>query len=461
MRNFIALLAVLLVGGCNFAPQHVRPESPSPELYPAAYATDTLDGTAAPSLGWRDFVADPRLEVLIETALEHNRNLTIAVARIDEARGLYRIQGADRFPSVVAAADASRTGGGGDTETTDRFGVSVGITSFELDFWGRVRNLSEAARAQFLATVQAQRAFRLSLIGMVSSTYLASVEVGERLRLAEATVASRREGFEIAGTRLEAGITSALDYRQAEALLMQAETELAGLRLVDARTSNALAVLIGGPIPADLPAGLPLEAQVDITPLEAGLPSSLLTVRPDVIAAEEQLRAARASIGAARAAFFPTISLTGLFGFASSELDNLFGDDSQSWSFGPQIVMPLFTGGKLKGNLTVARAREHIAVANYELTVQEAFREVADALAGRKFLAEQVAAQERSTRAQRQISELAATRYAEGVASYLEVLDAERNLFAAEQALLQLRRAEATNLIQLYLALGGGVITDQ
>src|SRR5690606_35292979 len=270
----------------------------------------------------------------------------------------------------------------------------------------------------------------------------------------------RREGLEIASTRLEAGITSALDYRQAEALLMQAETELAGLRLVEARASNALAVLVGGQVPDSLPTGLTLREQSELTPIAAGLPSSLLTVRPDIIAAEEQLRGARASIGAARAAFFPSISLTGLFGFASSELDGLFSEENQTWSFGPQIVMPLFTGGKLKGNLKVAQAREHIAVANYERTVQEAFREVADALAGRKYLAEQVAAQVRGLEAQRQISELAATRYNEGVVGYLEVLDAERNLFNAEQALLQFRRAEAENLIRLYLALGGGVISE-
>lgn len=458
MRNLVVVSGALLLGACNFAPQHVRPASPSPALYPAAYAPDTVGGAAAPSLSWRDFVVDPRLEALIATALEHNRDLTIAVARIDEARGLYRIQGADRLPSVVAGADATRTGGGGGGPTVDRYGISAGVSGFELDFWGRVRNLSEAARAQFLATVQAQRAFQLSLIGQVASTYLAGVETAERIRLAEATVASRREGLTIADTRLQAGITSALDFRQSEALLMQAETELAGLRLTAARNANALAVLIGGPAPADLPVGLPLSEQASVTPLAAGLPSSLLTVRPDIIGAEEQLRAARANIGAVRAAFFPSISLTGLFGFASNALDDLFSDDSQSWSFGPQISVPLFTGGRLKGNLTVARAREHIAVATYEQTVQEAFREVANALAGRKYLAEQVAAQERSTQAQRQISELAATRYNEGVVGYLEVLDAERNLFAAEQALLQLRRAEAENLVQLYVVLGGGMI---
>jgi len=208
-------------------------------------------------------------------------------------------------------------------------------------------------------------------------------------------------------------------------------------------------------------AGLPLAGQFTDRSLAAGLPSELLTVRPDIIAAEEQLRAARADIGAARAAFFPTISLTGLFGFASDELDGLFSDQNQTWSFGPSIALPLFSGGKLKGNLTVAQARGHIAVASYELAVQEAFREVADALAGRRHLAEQVSAQERSAEAQLQVSELAAARYEEGVVGYLEVLDAERNLFAVQQALLQLRRVEAENLVRLYLALGGGVLASE
>ena len=459
MRNRFAGVVLLGVASCNLAPRHERPLAPTPMEFPAEIRADSLAGTDAARLDWRAFFVDPRLKALVAEALEQNRDLVVAVARIDEARGLYRIQGADRLPTLVAGAEATRSGGAPGTATIDRFSVGVGVASFELDFWGRVRNLSEAARAQFLATVQAQRAFHLSLIGQVASTYLASLEAAERIHLAEATVESRRAGLRIAQTRLEAGITSALDFRQAEALLMQAETELAGLRLTDARTSNALAVLVGGPLPEDLPAPLSLTEQRGMVPLAAGLPSALLTARPDIMAAEEQLRAARAHVGAARAAFFPSISLTGLFGFASNELADLVGADGRSWSFGPAITMPLFTGGRLKGNLTVARAREHIAVAAYERTVQEAFREVADALAGRRYLAEQVAAQERSTQAQRQIAELATIRYNEGVVGYLEVLDAERNLFAAEQALLQLRRAEVDNLVRLYVALGGGMIT--
>jgi multidrug efflux system outer membrane protein len=466
MRSPVLIASLLFVTGCSFAPRHVRPELASPPEYPSEYAGNVEAGTGAPDVPWREFIADERLESLIATALEHNRDLAIFTARIDEARGLYRIQGAERFPSVGASADAFRTrsgpaasGGsaGGDPVTFDRYSLGVGVPGFELDFWGRVRNLSEAARSQFLATVQAQRAFQLSLIRQVASTYLASVETAERVRLAEATVESRREGLRIAQVRFEAGITSGLDYRQAESLLRQAETQLAGLRMAQAQLDNALAVLVGAPAGDTLPAPRPLTDQASDVILAPGLPSELLLSRPDIIAAEEQLRAARANIGAARAAFFPSISLTGNLGFASTELDDLLGDDGLTWTFGPSVNLPIFDGGRRRGNLTVAEAREDIAVANYEVTVQEAFREVADALAGRRFLAEQVAAQERATQAQREIAELARTRYDEGVVGYLEVLDAERNLFTAEQALLQLRRAEVENLVTLYVVLGGGL----
>jgi multidrug efflux system outer membrane protein len=290
----------------------------------------------------------------------------------------------------------------------------------------------------------------------VASAYFASREADERIALADATVRSRRDAVRIAKRRLDAGVTSALDYRQSESLLTQAETEAAGLRLARAQSDNLLAVLVGGPIAGPLPAPLPLARQTATPVLAAGLPSQLLVARPDVLAAEERLRAARANIGAARAAFFPTISLTGAAGFASTALGSLFSGDGLTWSFGPTISLPLFNGGRNKANLSVAVARENIAVATYEVTVQAAFREVSDALAGRRYYAQQVDAGSRGVTAARQIARLARLRYREGVASYLEVLDAERTLFAAEQQLIQLRRAQADNLVSLYVALGGG-----
>jgi len=457
--GILTTLTAGLLAGCSMAPKHVRPATPAPSVYSAEIASDSSTGVYAPKLGWRDFIQDERLEALIATSLEKNRDLRIAVAQIEEARGVYRVQRADRLPSVAVTGEGTRSQVDGDGSVeVDRAVVGVAVPAFELDLWGRVRSLSEAARSQYLATVAAQRAVQLSLIREVASTYLGSVEAAERIRLAEATVQSRREGLRIAQVRLEAGITSALDYRQAESLLTQAEAQLASLRLTRARLENALAVLVGGPVDSLMPEPLPLEQQASTIALAPGLTSDLLTARPDIIAAEERLRAARANIGAARAAFFPRISLTGLFGYASSELEDLFSGSTETWSFGPTITMPLFNYGKNRANLSVARAREDIAVATYERTIQNAFREVSDGLAGRQYLAEQVAAQERATEAQRAIAELARERYNEGVVGYLEVLDAERNLFAAEQALLQLRRAQAENLISLYVTLGGGLI---
>ncbi len=463
MRKIVVLLAATALAGCvNLAPTHTQPALPTDAHYPAGFENDVTLGQRATDVAWHDFFADPQLEVLIARAVERNRDLAIAVARIEEARGQYRIQDADRLPTVGASAEAVRSRGpsltGAGTDTSNRYSVGVGVTSFELDFWGRVKNLSEAARRQYFATQQAERAFRLTLVRDVASTYFASRGAEEQIILAEATVTSRREGLRIAKLRLDAGVTSALDYRQSETLLTQAETQLASLKLAKAQADNFLAVLVGGPVPADLPAPLPLVAQSMPPALTAGLPSDLLVARPDIVGAEEQLRAARANVGAARAAFFPSISLTGNLGFASGSLDGLFGSNGLTWSFGPTISLPIFDFGRNKGNLTVADARENIAVATYEKTVQTAFREVADALAGRRYLAEQVEAQERGTLAQRRIADLARKRYREGVSTYLEVLDAERNLFASEQALIELRRAQVDNLVTLYVALGGGLV---
>src|SRR5690606_2513328 len=316
------------------------------------------------------------------------------------------------------------------------------------------------ARAEYLATEAAARAAALALIRSVADAYLDWIEADSRIRLAEATVRSRREELEIAERRLDAGAVSALEVAQVETLLTQAETQLAALRLGSARSADALAVLVGGPIDEELPAPAPLGRQASDAPLAAGLPSELLAVRPDILAAEERLRAARANIGAARAAFFPSISLTARSGYSSTELDDLFSEDGSTWSFGPTLTVPLFDFGRRRGNVTIAEAREHVAGAGQALPIQTACREVADGLGGRRYLAEQVAAQELATRAKRRLADLARRRYEAGVVSFLEVLDAERNLFDAEKALLQVRRAEAANLIALYVALGGAIDED-
>ena len=461
----VLAMAAALSGCVNMAPDHVRRE---PATAPAFDASLRPDGSAiASQLSYRDWFADPRLKALIAAALQNNRDLVAATARIEQARAQYRIQDSRRLPTVVADGSGVRTrqpvssvDADGqpitDSVTTNRFQVGVGVTGFELDFWGRIANLSEAARAQYLSTIWAQRAFYLSLVADVATTYFEILETEQQIRLAEATAESRQEGLRIARLRLDAGVTSALPFRQAETLLTQAEQQLSAERLALAQLNNQLAVLVGGQIPDALPLGLTLGAQIDDRRLQAGLPSELLLVRPDILQAEEQLRAARANIGAARAAFFPSISLTGSAGIASSSLDGLFDNDGFTWSFGPSISLPIFDWGAREADLDLARALEVEQVAIYDRTVQGAFREVADALAGRRHLDEQVATLERAVEAQERIARIAHLRYREGVADYLEVLDAERNLFGARQQLLATRRAALQNRATLFVALGGG-----
>ena len=465
MRRFLAssVIALSLAGCVNMAPDHARPALPTAAAYDPQLRPD---GTViASTLSWREWFEDPRLMALIETALAGNRDLMAATARIEQARAQYRVEDSRKLPAPVASAAASRSRvplgtvspGASGASTADRFEVGVGVTGFELDFWGRIANLSEAARAQYLAAEANQRSFYLSLIADVASTYFALREAEEQIDLAQATLESRQEGLRIARLRLDAGVTSALPFRQAETLLTTAEQQLAAQRLAQAQLQNQLVVLLGNPAPANLPAPLPMAEQENGIELDAGLPSDLMLVRPDILAAEEQLRAARANIGAARAAFFPSISLTGSAGFASTELGDLFGNDGLTWSFGPSISLPIFDWGEREANLDLAKAREVEQVALYEKAVQEAFGEVSDALAGRRWLAEQVAAQEQGVAAQERIAYLARLRYREGVADYLEVLDAERNLFSARQQLLTSRRALLQNATTLFVALGGGL----
>lgn len=471
LRALAPLLAATALSACNLAPPHSRPPFAAAPEYPAEYAPGA-GSRKATEIGWRDYFTDPRLQTLIQMALDNNRDLRVSVARIEQARGQYRVAASARLPELDANASATRSRTLGFTVdpsgvpalgpvTQNTYQVGVGVTSFELDFWGRVRNMSEAGRASYLSTVAAERAFRLSLIRDVAINYLTARELAERMEIAEETVKSRNEGLRIARLRLNAGVTSALDYRQAETLLTQAETELAALKLQRAQTRDFSYVLIGRPVPEALPDALPMARQGIVRDIGPGLPSDLLENRPDLIAAEEQLRAARANIGVARAAFFPSISLTGNAGFASTSLKDLFGASGQAWSFGPSLDLPIFDWGRREGQLTVATAEEKIALATYEKAVQTAFREVADGLAGRVYLAEQIAAQERALAAQRQLAALARARYLNGVAQYIEVLDAERNLFSAEQAMISLRAQDLQNLVSLYVALGGGVTAQE
>jgi multidrug efflux system outer membrane protein len=459
MRKRTALVAALLLAGCSQQPKYVQPALSTAPEYPA----DAWAATAGPravDVEWRGFFRDPRLQALIERSLEHNRDLRASVLRIEEARGQYRIRRADRLPTVDAAAGASRSRGegfDGEASTGNRFDIGANVASFELDFWGRVRSLTESARANYLSTVHARRSFQIGLIADVAEAYLTERELDARIALARTTVESRTRALVIGKLRLDAGVTSALDYRQIETLLTQAQSQLANLELERARSRNTLEFLVGGPVPAPLPAPAPLSGQGIVENISAGLPSELLANRPDILEAEEQLRAANADVGAARAAFFPRISLTGALGFASTALGSLFSGGALTWTAGANVGLPVFDGGRNRGNLDVANARRGIATAGYERAVQNAFREVADRLAGRRWLADRLASQQREATAQRERAELATLRYQNGVANYLEVLDAQRELFAAEQQVVLTRREQLTNAVDLYVALGGGL----
>lgn len=473
MRSLFAPLVAtsILLGGCvNLAPKHTRPDLPVPGTFEQELQPDGRD--VAANISYVQWFIDPRLQALIETALQNNRDLSIATARIEQARARYRIQDSRQLPAIIATGSASRTrqaltqgipigqvGEGDqipDAVTFNRFQLGVGVSAFELDFWGRLDSLSEAARAEYLATVAARRAFYLSLMADVATTYYQIVETREQIALAVATTDSRTEALRIARLRLDQGVTSALPYRQAETLLTQAQQQVDAERLNLARLRNQLAVLVGGRIPEGLPEGYDLARQGNGIRLAAGLSSDVLLLRPDIIAAEERLRAARANIGAARAALFPSISLTGNAGLTSDSLGDLFGTDGFGWSFGPTISLPIFDAGERRANVDLAQALEVEQVASYDRTVQTAFREVADALAGRLYLAQQIATLTRAVEAQQRIARIARLRYREGVADYLEVLDAERNLFNAQRELLTTRRAALQNSATLYIALGGG-----
>jgi outer membrane protein, multidrug efflux system len=455
-----AALVALILAGCSMQPKYVRPAEPTAPVYPA-YVYPGSAGPRAVEVEWRSFFRDPRLQMLIATALQNNRDLRTAVYRIDEARGLYHIRRADQVPNIDATASASRSRTAGADGvppiTSNRFEIGTGVASFELDFWGRVRSLTESARANYLATIHAQRSFQIGLIADVADAYLTERELDARIAVAEETVLTRTRALEIGKQRLDAGITSALDYRDIETLLTQAQTELANLELNRAEARNALTFLVGGPVVGPLPAPLPLASQGIVENISPGLPSELLVNRPDILEAEEQMRAANADICAARAAFFPQISLTGALGFASAALGSLLGNNALTWNFGGNATLPIFDGGRNKGNLDVAVARHGIATAGYERTIQKAFREVSDRLGDRKWLVDRLASQERGVAAQRARADLARQRYENGVANYLEVLDAQRELFAAEQLAMATQREQLTNAVDLYVALGGGL----
>lgn len=434
--------------------------APAPDL-PAHYP-DTADAGAAPDLpGWRALFADARLRALVEAALAHNRDLQVAVARVAEARAQFGIQEAASLPGIDLTAVGERGRTPADLSVTrapqiaSQYRAGALMLAYEVDFWGRVRSLNAAALAQFLATDEARRAFTLSLVAQVAQAHLLALELDERIDLAGRALATREESFRIMRRRAEVGSSSDLELRQAESLLVSTRGEQAALERQRAQNA-ALIQQLTGHAGGALPAAASLDGQGLEAPLPAGLPAALLTRRPDIRAAEQRLVASHARVDAARAAFLPNITLTAFGGGASAELDGLFRGGASAWNFVPMLRMPLFDGGRTRAALNLAEAREEVAVADYERTVQDAFREVADALAARRWLAVQVAEQRNLVAAEADRARLAGLRFERGASSYLDVLDAQRALFSAEQALVQLRRAHMGSTVTLYKALGGG-----
>jgi len=426
----------------------------------ASRASDTGKG-AAFATDWRAFFPDPRLQDLIAAALEHNRDLRIAVARVDEARALAGIARADRFPTLGLAAQRAASLTPADLSFTgrqlnsQRYDVNLAVASFELDFWGRVKSLDDAGRANFLASDYARQAFRLSLIADVANAYLSLLELGERLELAQATTSSREESRTLVARRRDVGLAGDLDYLQADGAFQSARAETANLARSYAAAENALRLLVGAaPTVAD---SRKLAQQGLIADIAVGLPADVLLARPDVLAAEQKLIAANANIGAARAAFLPKIVLTAAAGTASAGLAGLFNAGSGAWSFIPALSQPLFDAGRASDNVDLAKARKNIAVAEYEKAIQQAFREIADLLAARSQLAEQLQAQDANVTAQSRRLGLVDARYKAGVSSYLELLDAQREDFAAQQSALTVRRQLLSTAAGFYKALGGAV----
>lgn len=475
MRKSV-LIAALFLSGCNLAPAYRQPEVAIPPSYQAfGPPMDASSRKLATEVSWREFFVDERLRTLLELALANNRDLAQSMARVAQARAQYRIQATDRLPNAdlngnatrqrqplsalgaAGAASGAANAAGVSGVEFSQFSANVGVSAFELDLWGRVRNLAEGERNRYLASEQGARAYRLSLIAQVAATFFDILSGEERIALAQRTLEGRREGVRIARLRLDAGVTSTVDYDQTVLLQTQAETEIAQLRQTLEQKQNLLAVLIGGPIPRDLPPHRPFTFQQQIRPVEPGLPSNLLTARPDILQAEYALLGANADIGAARAQFFPTISLTSAFGFASSALEALFDKGNETWNFGGAVNLPIFDWGRRSANVKFNRARADELAAAYQRTVQGAFQEVADGLVARRRLAEQVLALNRTVEAQTRLARTARLRYDNGIAIYLEVLDAERNLFSAEQQLIVLRSTALQNGVSLYTALGGGV----
>ncbi|MBD1550917.1 AdeC/AdeK/OprM family multidrug efflux complex outer membrane factor [Pseudomonas typographi] len=456
-------IAAAVLSGCSLIPDYTRPAAPVAAQYPQgpAYSAAQAADQAAAEQGWREVFRDPALRQLIQTALTNNRDLKVAALNVEAYRAQYRIQRADLFPAVDANATSTRQRTPADLSYSGKAGISseydvnLGISSYELDLFGRIRSLSQEALETYLAGEEARRSTQISLVASVANAYLTWQADRELLKLTQDTLGTYEESLRLTTRSNEVGVSSALDLSQARTSVQSARASLATYQRQVAQDENALVLLLGSGLPANLPQPQPLDSDL-MTEVPAGLPSDLLTRRPDIIQAEHTLQAANANIGAARAAFFPSISLTATAGTSSADLDGLFKGGSGSWVFTPTINLPIFNAGSLKASLDYSKIQKDISVANYEKSIQTAFQEVSDGLTARRTYTDQLQAQGDLVKANQDYYRLAERRYRIGVDSNLTFLDAQRSLFSAQQTLISDRLAQLMAEVNLYKALGGG-----
>lgn len=463
IRTSLGLGLAAVLAGCSLAPVYERPAAPVPSQFPGSSSvTGSGSQVNAADLGWQQVFTDPRLNSLIALALQNNRDLRIAIERVQEARAQYGIVDSDRYPTLGVGGNAQitrnpenlRASSSADS-ITRYYQAGVGMTSFEIDFFGRVRNLSEAAYQQFLATEQARRTVQINLVAQVAEAYFRLRTAVELERLSQSTLTAREDTLRLVQARYDAGVASALDLNQARSQLDSIRADLAAIKRAASQAQNALQLVLGAPIPQNVPEPAAFGKDQVVARIPVGLPSDLLDRRPDIIAAEHALRGANANIGAAKAAFFPNISITGLLGFASPQLGGLFGSGQNFWQFSPQLQMPIFSGS-VAGGLDLAEARKNIAVAEYEKTIQTAFREVADALAGEETYSGQLDALRALEASALETLRLAQLRYETGIDSFLQVQNAQVDLYATQRSFLQTGLDSLLNRVELYKALGGG-----
>ena len=448
----IVLALALVLSGCTMIPQYERPAAPVAAQYPGL--AETRKESAASDIAWQNFFAEERLKKLIELALANNRDFRVAILNVEQSRAQYRITRSASFPTVDGSGSYTRQRASG--VTSDQWSASLGTTAYEVDLFGRVRSLNRQALEKYLATAEARRSAQISLVAEVANQYFTLRQAEEQLQLARQTLASVQGSYGLNEATFDAGASNELDLRTAEGQVQTAKINALTYERQVAQAENYLVLLVGQPLPADLPASRSFGDTNVLVDVPAGLPSELIQRRPDILEAEHTLKAANANIGAARAAFFPTITLTASIGATSSQLSKLFGSGTGIWSFSPQVTLPIFTGGQNRADLDSAKVSTRIEVANYEKAIQTAFREVADALVANSSYASQIAEQGTLIDAQQRRFDLANTRYRQGEDSYLNVLSAQQDLYSAQQGLLEAQFNKLASQISLYTALGGG-----